>query len=111
MRGYGAGQSGPLTGWAPSVTVFKVPLSLPIGQTRRLEAPTRPVCGLLVSVKQGTLDIWLGDQQGGAVNPLPDFHYIITGRPEWTPLPYAEYVFTAGSTGILALLATILIVG
>lgn len=69
-------------------------------------------CNLIVvSVKEGFLDVWLGDCTGRASDP-PDFHFGQTNRPVYVPIPggVTDITYKTGGTEPYTL-ATILIGG
>ena len=70
----------------------KEPIFAPNGTTGRIEVP-RDATVLVVSVKKGSLDIWLGEA-GGSPPVVPEFHFGQTNRPEWVPLPNLVTVIT-----------------
>jgi len=86
-------------------------LNLPIGAAQVIPESPRDVHAVLVSVKQGTLDIWIGERGTEFVGLIPQFHFIANQGVQWFPLPPAQYAFTVASTGPVKLLACITLVG
>jgi len=75
---------------------------LPIGAVRVLNASEREVSSIIVSVKQGTCDIWIGDMGGDGVPRIPQFH-IVSGTDKQYWFPIGPYKFTIASTGVASL--------
>ncbi len=65
--------------------------------TQQIVKPNRLVSFILVSVRQGAVDIYVG---GGAVAGLvPDLHFGQSGRPIEVPIPCGQYEFTIVAAG------------
>jgi len=75
---------------------------------------TRPMTALVVSVKAGSVDIYLGlriQGTGGTFPRIPQFHFGQTNRPETVELRPGIHDFTAVSAGPGATQACILVEG
>ena len=62
-------------------------------------APNRPVSVLLVSVKQGAIDIHLGSGGAAGLGRVPHLHFGQTNRPEWVPIFCGQYEFLIAPVG------------
>lgn len=71
----------------------------------------RPINLLVVSVKQGGVDIWLGNY-GTGVPSAPHLHFGQTNTPVWIPIPETLTDLTIKSFGPAnPVLATVLVGG
>lgn len=86
-------------------------VSIPIGGIRVYDdLPNWDIDAAIVSVKAGTLDVWLGNR-GPDIPAVPQFHYLSGQGCQWLPLPGYSGVITVANTGIVALVACITLVG
>ncbi len=84
--------------------------NLPIGAVRVMDGASRDVSSVIISVKQGTLDCWIGDFGGDGVPLIPQFHVLSgTDRQYW--FPPGPYRFTVASTGVAPLEACVTLLG
>ena len=70
--------------------VDTVKVSGAIGKSYQVR-PNRPVCLIVCSVKQGSVDIFFGTSAEGAV---PELHFGQTNKPEPIPIPLMQGEFT-----------------
>jgi hypothetical protein len=70
---------------------------------QRIDTGSRTIRGIIVSVTQGQLDVYLGEFSSGVAPRVPHWHFTAIGRPVHLWLPKGRYVFTvfAGSTEAL----------
>ena len=76
----------------------------PPGTQKRL-TPNRLASFLLVSVKQGGVDVFFGGGDPGG-RLCPDLHFGQTNAPVWVPLPLGQFELTCvavGATGLTVL--------
>lgn len=76
---------------------------LAANKAQRVETGSRTITGIIVSVTQGQLDVYLGEFSSGPAPKVPHWHFTAIGRPVRLALPKGRYVFTvfAGSDGPL----------
>lgn len=111
MRGYSAEHVFAYPDGSRGRLAQPIYLTLGISEAQVIPVSPRDVLAVLVSVKQGTLDLWIGDMGEQFIATIPQFHFIANQGVQWFPLPAARYAFTVGSTGVIALKACITLVG
>jgi hypothetical protein len=77
---------------------------------QRIDTGNRTIAGIIVSVTQGQLDVYLGEFTGVAPR-VPHWHFTAIGRPVRLPLPKGRYVFTVFAGSTEALIGTITPIG
>lgn len=75
----------------------RVVINGPAGTAARVTLQ-RPAQMVMVSVKTGAIDVFLGSS--GNVGDTPDYHFGQTNRPEWVPFfgGCSEFVIVASDT-------------
>ena len=66
--------------------------------TQKLMQLQRPISIIIVSVTQGSVDIWFGNCRG-QLPATPDLHFGQTNRPEWVPVPLQITDLTLRASG------------
>ncbi len=82
------------------------------GATLRIDTENTPIEGIIVSVLQGQIDVWIGEFSGSNLPAVPHFHFFAVGYPVCVPLPRGNYTLTVASAGaVLPVRGTVSLIG
>src|SRR6267142_2939372 len=102
-RGYGIGISYPEQIYTPRTCLIRA-VSLAPGKYITIPILTFVIDSIVVSMTQGTLNIWFGDYSGDNLPLVPHLHYNSIGEPNqlWVPgLGKGVYTITIAAEGNL----------